>query len=335
MTVSGPAVTVRKFELEDEKRVLGLLQETFPRWPAGIESMTPVEFFRWKHMGSPFGTSVMYVGEVDGELAGFAAYMPWHFTDGRNTVRALRGVDLAVAARFRRRGVNLAIRTAASSLPGAAFIWGNPNEPALRVGLRAGRSSSERIPHFARFCGRPVQTARRAANGPARTPAHVPVGAQPAGVVLADGDYVGFVLQHMTHRQGCLATERDVHYLQWRYGRLAEYHAVHSSSQDGHGGVAIFRLRRHRALWITDICELLLVGKRRAAARHLLHEVRDTAASDLITCSFGSRREAAAFGFVQASHGATLTTYPLADPMALDLTSARSWALSRGDLELL
>jgi hypothetical protein len=335
MTVSEHAVTVRKFELEDEERVLALLQETFGRWPGQIESMTPAEFFHWKHRSSPFGNSLMYVGELDSELAGFTAYMPWHFTDGPHMVSALRGVDLAVAPRFRRRGVNLAIRATASSLTGAAFIWGNPNQPALRVGLRAGRSSSERIPHFARFCGRSLQSVRRAANGGARTPAQVPIGAQRAGVVLADTEYVDFVLRHMTHRQGCLATARDVHYLRWRYGRLADYHAVRGSSRDGHGGIAIFRLRRYRTLWITDICELLLVGNRRAAGRQLIHEIRDAAASDLMTCSFGSRREAAAFAFVRASRGATLTTYRLEDAPALDLTSARSWALSRGDLELL
>lgn len=335
MMPGGHAVTVRKFELEDEKCVLALLQETFGRWPAQIESMTPAEFFRWKHMSSPFGTSVMYVGELDGELAGFTAYMPWHFMHGRNIVRALRGVDFAVAPRFRRRGVNLAIRRTANSLRGAALIWGNPNEPALRVGLKAARSSSDRIPHFARFCGRPLQTARRAAHGVARTPEHLPVDARRAGVVLADDDYVSFVLRDATHRQGCLATARDVRYLRWRYGCLAEYHAVRSSSGDGHGGIAIFRLRRHRSLWITDICELLLVGDRRAVGRQLLREVRDAAASDLVTCSFESRREAAALAFVQASRGATLMTYGLEQPPALDLTSARSWALSRGDLELL
>jgi GNAT superfamily N-acetyltransferase len=84
----------------------------------------------------------MYVGELGGEVAGFTAYMPWLFTDGRRTVRAVRGVDFAVAPRFRRHGVSQAIRTAASSLTRAAFIWANPNAVALRGGPKVGRSSS-------------------------------------------------------------------------------------------------------------------------------------------------------------------------------------------------
>ena len=59
MMVSAHSVTVRGFEPEDEPRVLALLGDTFGRWPTQIESITPAEFFRWKHMSSPFGTSVM------------------------------------------------------------------------------------------------------------------------------------------------------------------------------------------------------------------------------------------------------------------------------------
>lgn len=335
MNASGHAVTVREFEPEDEPRVLALLQEAFGRWPAEIGSMTPAEFFRWKHTGSPFGASVMYVGELDGELAGFTAYMPWLFTNGSNIVRAFRGVDFAVAPMFRRRGVNLAIRTTAKSLTGAAFIWGNPNDPAFRGGLKAGSSPSERIPYFARLCGRPIKTAWRAATGGARALAHLPAEADGAGAVLADGDYVNFVLGQITHPEGCLATARNLRYLRWRYGRLAEYHAVRTSGRGRQEGIAIFRVRRYRSVWIADICELLLERGRRAVGRQLLRKIRDTAASDMFTCDFHSRRAAAALGFVQASRGARLITKRLDQPLALDVTSSRSWALSRGDLELL
>ena len=331
--VSAHSVTVRGFEPEDEPRVLALLGDTFGRWPTQIESITPAAFFRWKHLSSPFGSSVMYVGELDGALAGFTAYMPWLFTDGRRRVRALRGVDFAVAPPFRRHGVSHAMRTAANSLTGAAFIWANPNAPAFRGGVKAGRSTSGRVPHFARLCGRPLQTARRVVG---RGRAGLPhVDAQSADAVLTDEDYVSFLLGHMTHAPGSLATARDLRYLRWRYGRLDEYRAVRASRADGQGGIAIFRVRPYRKVWIADICELLLEPTKRAAARRLLREVRDTAATDLITCSFQSRREATALGFVQASRGAPLITYPLQQSMMLDFTSGAGWALSRGDLELL
>jgi hypothetical protein len=335
MNVSRRAVTVRAFEPEDEAGVLALLQEVFGRWPTQIGSMAPAEFFRWKHTSSPFGASVMYVGELDGQLAGFTAYMPWLFTDGSNLVRTLRGVDFAVAPAFRRHGVNLAIRRTAKSLTGAAFIWGNPNEPVLRGGLKVGSSPSERIPYFARLGGRPLRAAWRAATSAARTPAHLPVRAESAGAVLVDGDHVNFVLGRISQRKGCLETARSLSYLRWRYGSLAEYHAVRTSGRDHQEGIAIFRLRRHGSVWVTDICELLLAHDRRATARQLLRMIRDSAGSDLLTCGFQSRRKAALLGFVQASRGARLITQRLDQPLALDVTSSRSWALSRGDLELL
>ena len=86
------AVTVRAFEAKDEPPVLQLLQRAFGRWPRHIDGVEPSEFFRWKHMASPFGASICLVAEADGELIGFAGMMPWRLRVGEQVLDTIRGV---------------------------------------------------------------------------------------------------------------------------------------------------------------------------------------------------------------------------------------------------
>jgi GNAT superfamily N-acetyltransferase len=333
---SDSDITVRECQSRDEQRVIELLEATFGRWPAEIESMTSFEFFHWKHRGAPSGRSLLYLAELEGELAGVVAYMPWRFVADGKPCKAMRGVDFAVASGLRRRGIGIAMRTAAAeSFSDADFIWANPNTPALGGGLKVGRRSSGRIPNFMRFSGRARQTAKRLRGKGELTPARLAVEAPSAATVLNDDEHVSAVLARASAPHGCLATVRDIEYLRWRYGQLEEYRAVRTTAGSSRAGLAIFRMRRRGALWVADICELLLEPGEHALARRLLRDVRNSAASDLLMCSFRSPCAAAAYGFVQASRGVTLMTYPLAPRSRPDQQVGVAWALSRGDLELL
>jgi GNAT superfamily N-acetyltransferase len=315
--------------------VLAVLQAAFGRWPGEIQSAEPSEFFNWKHMTGTFGRSTLFVVELDGQVAGFAAYMPWRFRTHRQILTGMRGVDFAVDPGYRRRGVSLAILTAAKSLAGADFIWSNPNAPAGGGALKSGRRPIGSIPRFARLGGRPLETMRRARGRGALTPASLPNHAPPAREVLADGEYVSRLLARTDDPAGRLVTARDVDYLRWRYGQFDEYRAVQATPRMTSSGIAIFRARRYRSFWVLDICELLVEGGERRVARDLLSQVRDAAEADFLSCNLRSRRQAAAHGFVAVSRGTRLMAYPLRGGLVVDPTRRDSWALSRGDLELL
>src|SRR5882757_438313 len=107
------ALAVRAFEPHDEPRVLELLQRAFGDWPRHIEGIDAGEFFRWKHMASPFGRSICLVAEADGELIGFVGLMPWRLRIGERVLSTIRGVDLAVDPAHRRRGVSMSVIRAA------------------------------------------------------------------------------------------------------------------------------------------------------------------------------------------------------------------------------
>jgi hypothetical protein len=160
------------------------------------------------------------------------------------------------------------------------------------------------------------------------------VTARSAAEVLDDGANVS-LLGETGEPGDRLTTAKDLDYLRWRYGQFEEYRAVRLDADEGGNGMAIFRPRRHGTFWVLEVCELLVERRDRRTARRLLRQVREAAPADLLSCGFPSRHEAALCGFVQVRHREVLVTYPLQQKLVPDSTRRASWALSRGDLELL
>ncbi len=334
-TALAGALEARAFEAEDEPGVLELLQMAFGQWPRDIEGATASEFFQWKHMASPFGPSILLVVEADGLIIGFAAYMPWQFRARGQVMATLRGVDFAVHPSYRRLGASMAIREAANRLAEIDFIWSNPNGQSRPGGLKAGRRQVGRLSHFVRPRGRLRDTIRRAYGKGSKTPQRLLVDAEPAAEILADGRWPSRLLEQSTEWGDRLTTVKSLDYLRWRYGRLAEYHAVQTGTSERPSGFAIFRARRHGPFWVSHICELFVERNDRRTTRRLLRRVGDAAATDFLSCAFSSRREAGLLGFVQHRSGTVLMTHPFRQNILPDPTRRDSWALSLGDLELL
>jgi GNAT superfamily N-acetyltransferase len=331
--VLDSAVRARPFRADDEPHVLGLLQAVFREWPREISGATPAEFFRWKHVDGPYGPSSMVVAEADGRVVGFAAYMPWRFTTGGRVVNAVRGVDLVVHPAYRMRGVSLALRTATKFASDVGFSWSNPNVDSRPGGRKVGRRPVRIVTQFIQPRG-PGRALLRACAGGARTPRRISIDAPPAAGVIGEAPLTS-LLDHSAPAHHRLATLRTVDYLRWRYGRHADYRAIRVERDGAGAGVVIFRCRRHGSLWASHICELLVDRGDRVLVRSLLQQVREAAPVDFIRCSFASRSEAAAHGFVHYRRGLLLTISPLQRGLAPDPTRPDSWALSIGDLELL
>jgi GNAT superfamily N-acetyltransferase len=330
-TAQHGAVTARGFNSSDEPHVLELLQTVFGEWPRDIRDVTPVEFFRWKQMESPFGPSRMMVVELDGRVAGFGAYMPWRFLARGQIVNAMRGVDFAVSPDYRRRGVSMALRL--SSFPSdISLVWSNPNEQISPGSRKAGRKLIRISAHFVRP-RRPVAIIGRTCARGSRTPQELTVEAEPALDVI-EAETCRSLLERGGQVSDRLATAKSLDYLRWRY-RHPTYHAVRLESGGVTRGVAIFRCRRHGSLWVSHICELFAEDDDRRTVSLLLGRAADAAPSDLIRCSFSSRAQAASLGFIRRRRGSVLTVHPLEPGLVPDPTLPDSWSLSVGDLELL
>ena len=329
------AFEVRTFREADESGVLDVLQAAFGEWPSDLEGVDPAEFFRWK-MACPFGPPISIVAEAEGRVIGFSATLPWRLRAQKQILATVRGVDLAVHPSYRRRGVSLAVmRAGIEQVPDdVAFTWNNPNEYSRSGVLKTGRRKAVSLPRFVQLRPTVRQTARRAYGKGSRTPAHLPVEAESAAEALIDGPHVTRLLSRTDQSSDRLTTARDLEYLRWRYGHFEEYRAVQSDAGADPGGIAIFRLRRRGAFWVSDVCELLVAKNDLRTARHLLRRVRDASPVDFIRCGFTSRPHAMRCGFLQAGTTVVITR-PVQQNLVPDPTQRDSWALSLGDLELL
>ena len=334
---------IRAYRPEDEPHVLDLLEAAFGNWPRDVEGQHPSEFFRWKHMASPFGRSILLVAEVDGEVIGFEGWLRWRLTAGGRTFEALRGVDLAVAREHRGRGVYKALVQQATEhfLEETAFTFSSPNAQSRPGSLKAGRREVGRFPLFVRLRS-PVSTgirmsaARLAATAGETSPN---VEAERAAEALDDGQGVSSLLSEADESYARLRTLKDLPYLRWRYGSLSAYRAIREERAGRLAGLAIFRVRRKGPLWTSTVCELLVGRGDRRLARHLLRRVVKAAPVDYVACHFPPRstprRAAVRCGFVPLPRGPVPTIRLLREDIVPDPTGRAAWALCLGDLDLL
>jgi len=335
--VGGDDLLVRPFVPADEGAVLELLATSFADW-GRIAGFSARDLFRWKHWEGPFGESLRLVASVDGQVAGFIAYMRWPMRSGERTLASMRGVDLAVDPRHRRRGIGVALirdGTGAYLPPDVSFTWSNPNERSSSRTRAAGHAS---VGGFGVFTPPHVPLRLRTRLGSRELPRvalrELAQRWRSAGDVLAElpADWSGTA---GAVRGSRLHTSRDLDFLRWRYGRFDEYRAVRTSGTGAPRGLAIFRLRTAGRFVTCHVCELLVSSGDWRTAREVLADVRRGGAFAAIGCCMPSALMAARCGLVPARGGATIAVNCVERGITPDPTQRSSWSLSLGDLELL
>jgi GNAT superfamily N-acetyltransferase len=332
-------VLVRRFAPADASLAVDLLQAAFGTWPRGVEGQNPTDFFRWKHELNPFGRSLKLVAEADGRVVGFAAWLPWRMRLGRQTITALRVVDVAVAAAARNRGVyrQLLDEAPAHFPQGAALTLSTPNAQSRRGSLSAGSVELQGLPLLVRVRAPLLVTQRMFARRSSRR-ARI-VEAEPAAAALRDGGVEALLAQARSDWPSSLITAKDLGYLCWRYGSLPAYRAIRIHAGGQLRGIAIFRVYARERIDVATVCELLIARGGLAVARSLLGAVGRAASFGLVTCRFapGSTPHRAALltGFVRA-HSRSLPTVRALRPEILpDLSQRAAWSLCQGDFDLL
>lgn len=94
-------MVIRKGTKEDIPQIIQLLKESLG------ESLLPKteEFWKWKHLDNPFGTSPVLVAEKENQIIGVRAFLRWQFTDQNRIYSAYRAVDTAVHPKYQGQGI--------------------------------------------------------------------------------------------------------------------------------------------------------------------------------------------------------------------------------------
>jgi GNAT superfamily N-acetyltransferase len=341
----SPGFEVRPYLPDDQAAVVALLVSVFEGWPRQLPGGDPAAFFRWKHLESPFGPSVMVVAEAAGAVIGFEALLRWPIASDRMTLSSVRGADIAVDPAHRGRGVAGAlVRAAAAEVAGeAALVFSSPNAMSDPMLVKLGRRPVGPFEVLVRP-RRPLRLLRArssvaASVAPAATAGPPAIAAETAPEALADTAALASLLARVPRTAGRFATALDPDSLRWRYGSVGDYRAIRVRHAGRLRGLAILRVVRRGPLWALAVCEVLAADDDAGVLRELLRQAPAVAPVDYAVSHFprasAARRAAIRAGYVRSPRGPRLLVNPLAGDIDPDPTDTASWALSYGDLELI
>lgn len=118
--------------------MLRLLRDTFPG------SVKGDDVIRWQYRENPFGETLAYAWEADGEIVCHSARLPVPATIDGRPVMCAYGVDAATATVYRRRGLYEQLRAALHDeccrrgIVATLLFLGEPSQAVPRVDVRRG-----------------------------------------------------------------------------------------------------------------------------------------------------------------------------------------------------
>lgn len=312
-----PELVIRPSEGADEPAVLRLLAASLGKT---VDDRYR-DFFRWKHLQNPFGRSFMWVGEVDGRLAGFRAFLRWRFLDpGDEPVEAVRAVDTATHPDFQGMGIfrALTLHGLDEMRPaGIDFVFNTPNDQSRPGYLKMGWRVAGRVPVQVRPRS-PRALWRMARSRTAADPWSLQF-----DVVEQRGILDGLVGSGLPmNRTGALVTDRSSAFLRWRYEGCP---AVASRAVRVGDGAAVVRFRQRGEAVECTVADVIGCIDRRAAGSAVRYAMREGGADYAIAAAvtpIGGMVAAPGLGPIQTRRAVAAAS----NPLPLDLTL--------GDVEL-
>jgi hypothetical protein len=343
MTVTPGALAMRSLQPADEPAVLRLLYSALAGGPTGERT---AEFFRWKHLDNPFGTSIALGMEHEGELIGLRLVMRWAFRSGNTRIAAGRMVDTATHPHYRGLGIFRDLTMASLELArrDTDVIFNTPNANSRPGYLKMGWNE---VGVMATSVSpvRPLRLAHRARSALKRSEY-----AQATSVACPlprirdvfgshEDDIAELLDARLSIAGGRLVTDADRAYFRWRFVDAPglDYRAIPVLQGGRLRGLGIGRIRGRSGLREFTLGEVLSAPGDTVGTRSVLRAARRARTDHVAThlprhCTPG--RTLPASGYLTSGRvGLTLTTLPLR-ALPVNAVSPSSWSLSLGDLEV-
>ena len=320
-------LTIRRATAADRAAILTLLAASLGR---DADDPRYEELYAWKHERNAFGRSPTWVACDGDRIVGVRVLMPWEFTRGDATVRAVRAVDTATHPDYQGRGIFTRLTLHAIDElrgEGVDFVFNTPNDQSRPGYLKMGWQVVGRLPTSVR----PVRMGAVPRIVSARVPAErwsaETTAGDPAADVLADDAARAELLASLPTGLA-LRTNRTPAYLRWRYASsLLGYRAI-VGTRGLAGGVVLFRVRRRGPAREVALCDLLVPrGDPRVARRLVEARLHGADADYLIRLGGGVVGPGKMVRLPR--QGPLLTWRAVTDPVL-----PHEWDLTLGDIEL-
>ncbi|QCK15905.1 GNAT family N-acetyltransferase [Mangrovivirga cuniculi] len=107
------------------------------------------KYWQWKHVDNPFGESPVLLAFEGQELVGVRAFMRWRWTNGIETVEAIRAVDTATHPDHQGKGIFKKLTLAAldhCKEMGINMVFNTPNEKSMPGYIKMGWVKAGKLP---------------------------------------------------------------------------------------------------------------------------------------------------------------------------------------------
>lgn len=317
-------LTIRRADEHDFDQIVDVCGRAL-EWSGGG---TDAQFFRWKHLESPFGPSPIWLAEADDagtrKIVGVRALMRWRLgrsenhEGGAGAFEMARAVDTATLPSHQGRGIFTKLTTAAVNeltAEGVDGIFNTPNEKSLPGYLKMGWQQLGRVsvtvqPRSVRTL-RALPASRVAAS---KWGEPLTAGVDPADV-FSDAAAVEIAIARAARpaKGGSTgwSTQLSSDYLRWRtsFGPLAC--RVEPLGPSVANGFIVFRVRQRGPL--RQLSLLHIVNPSGRSLRKPIRSLLRATAADLVMASATSAGLSDGLGPLPRT-GPILTWRPLASP---------------------
>ena len=309
---------------------------------------TPV-FWQWKHITQPFGPSIIFVAESDGQIVGLRAFMRWAFTSlngggEEQHWQAVRAVDTVTHPAYRRLGIfrqlnEVAIGAAKEA--GIDFIFNTPNAQSGAGYLKQGWQEVGTLPLFFRI-NQWKDTVKAGYNFLLKKGRIADVQWQPTNIepiTQGDQDLFHRLANSTVEMNRQLSTQFSPEYFEWRYAKHP-YVTYYKLPVDQANHYLVVRPNIRFGVRELVICELPELVNNEMYEDEIARTLKKSGCSYVVIHSSRYHPnqnvlEGIGFRKMPQQFGMTLVVYPLSDKAAeKNLLQLNEWAFSMGTLEV-
>lgn len=296
-------------------------------------------FWRWKHIGNPYGESPVFVASVNDRIVGVRGFMQWGWVYGNRRISTVRAVDTATHPDFQGKGIFTKLTRsllADCNADGFSFVFNTPNKRSLPGYLKMGWVRAGQIPLAIKVI-RPLKIGLATLNF---RDAFDDLSNDCLSYYLTHTGLPGLLHKYFQINQTRIITELTAETLCWRYQKvpIVKYYAAGSETKGELQGVFFYRLkfsRLGRELRITDFFLRNSADLRKLKA--VLKEKVQLHKADFVSFSgLADQRLLAGFtAFHNVMKGPLVTIREIQNGFVLgNYKQFKEWSPSLGDLEL-